>query len=315
MQDKLAELEAVDVPCTKEDDFDEFWSESLEKVKTVPLNVEGDTIDYPIESMEVRDLTFDGLDGTPIQTWYLLPAEHEKEIPCVICYHGAGGSRQTPASHVQWVAMGYAVIAYDFRLQGGVTGSESGFEIGRVSNGWFALSLGSKEKAYKYHAMTDALRAVELAKSMPEIDDTRIAVHGGSQGGATVLTVAALHDDVSLAMADVPSNSWFEKRLFDEAGGMSGAAQFLKNYPEKVDDALKTLSYFDNINFAEDITCPILVSFGMKDPVCPPPNVYAAYNKIPDGKKHIIGYPFCGHEGGGMVHNEEKLKFIRQYFG
>lgn len=116
-------------------------------------------------------------------------------------------------------------------------------------------------------------------------------------------------------MADVPSNCWFEKRLFDEAGGVGEMVGFLKNFPDRIPLVLKNLSYFDNLNLAQRITCPVLVSCGLRDPICPPQNVYAAYNRIPDGKKRIAAYPFCKHEGGGWVHNDVKLAFIREYFG
>lgn len=312
---ELAELEKVAVPPTREPDFDAFWEKTLRRVRKAALRVAWKPVAYPIGSMEVRDLVFRGLDGTKVRAWYILPRHRGRKVPVVISYHGAGGSRANPAAHAPWTAMGYAVIAHDYRLQGGATGSESGFTAGNAKNGWFTLGLFEREGHYLFHSATDALRVVDVALGLPEIDPRRVAVHGGSQGGGTALTVAALRPEVGLCLADVPSNCWFEKRLFDEAGGVGEMVGYLKNHPDRIPLVLRNLSYFDNLNLAERITCPVLVSCGLRDPVCPPPNVYAAYNRIPAGRKRIVTYPFCKHEGGGWVHHDVKLAFIREYFG
>jgi len=315
IENEIAELEKTDVPLTKKRDFDKFWQTTIQLVKNTPLNTKYEIIDYPISSIEVRDLTFEGLDGTTIHTWYLLPKNFKPPFPVVINYHGAGGSRGYPSAYMQWLSMGYAVIAHDYRLQSGTTGSISGFESGSVKAGWFNMGLFEREKHYLYHSTTDALRVVELALLMDEIDKKRIAVNGGSQGGGTSLTVAALQQDVSLCMADVPSNCWFEKRLLDEAGGVGDMVAYLKLYPDKVPLVLDNFSYFDNLNLAERIHCPVLISCGMRDPVCPPKNIFAAFNRISSKDKTVIPYPFCKHEGGGSLHNEAKLAFIKKHFG
>ena len=48
------------------------------------------------------------------------------------------------------------------------------------------------------------------------------------------------------------------------------------------------------LNLAERITCPVLVSCGLRDPICPPKNVYAAYNRLPVPKK-IFNNITAGH--------------------
>ncbi|MGL4338659.1 MAG: acetylxylan esterase, partial [Turicibacter sp.] len=79
---------------------------------------------------------------------------------------------------------------------------------------------------------------------------------------------------------------------------------------ERVDMAYKTLSYFDTMNLADRIQCKVLASVGLKDNVCPPKLYFATYNRI-TSEKDIKFYPFNGHEGGHRVHQEIKLRFIR----
>jgi cephalosporin-C deacetylase len=137
-------------------------------------------------------------------------------------------------------------------------------------------------------------------------------VTGGSQGGALSLAVAALRNDIALCMADVPSNAWLDKRVFDRAGGANSISEYLRKHPDMLERVSETLSTFDLINLAERITCPTLVSAGFRDPICPVENVYAAYNKIP-AEKEIVVYPFGEHDGGGPFHNERRLEFLRQH--
>jgi len=305
---QIAKLEALDVPQTKRPDFDVFWSDAIRRCETVPLNVKGDT------TSEVRDLTFDGLDGTPVHTWLLLPPEAKvKTVPVLIHCHGANRSRGKPEDFADWLAAGCAVISPDFRLQRGTTGSVTTFD-GDGTSGWWTLNLNNLSHSYLYCVWTDFLRAVRLARETPEIDRSRIAVAGHSQGGGMALGLAALDRRVALCMADVPSSCWMENRIATRSGGGAGIADYLAAFPGRAETVRRNLSYFDNINLAPQIICPALVSCGMQDTICPPECTYAAYNKIRSAKEMAI-YPQAGHEGGGRIHLERKLEFLRRNFG
>lgn len=310
---QIAEFEKLDVPLTKQPDFDEFWQRTVGRARSAPLNVKGGPADYVWPGVEVQDLTFEGLDGTPIRAWLLLPPQaRNAKVPVVVSFHGYSGSRGYPSHHAQWLLTGSAVVAHDFRMQGGLTGSNTGFMGGKGLSA-FVFGVLDRDTSFFNHATTDALRAIELALACPQIDTSRVCVNGGSQGGAMALMTAALHPSVNLCMADVPSNCWFEKRIFDRSGGVKEVSQFLRDNPDRMDEVCLALSYYDNINLAGRIRCPVLVSVGLKDPVCPPANVYAAFNKI-TAPKTICPYPFGEHDGGGSFHNEVKLNFLKKYF-
>lgn len=303
----ITELERIDVPQTKRPDFDAFWSEAIRRCETVPLNVRGDS------TPAVRDLTFDGLDGTPIHTWLLLPPEaQDHKVPVVVHCHGANRSRGEPEDFAAWLAAGFAVISPDFRLQRGVTGSNTRFD-GDGKSGWWTLNLNDLMNSYLYCVWTDFLRAVRLARETPEIDSARIAVEGHSQGGGMAMGLAALDRSVALCMADVPSSCRMERRIKTRSGGGAGIADYLAAFPERAETVFRNLSCFDNINLAPQITCPVLVSVGMKDVICPPECTFAAYNKI-SAPKEMAVYPLAGHEGGREVHLARKLEFMKRIF-
>jgi cephalosporin-C deacetylase len=81
-----------------------------------------------------------------------------------------------------------------------------------------------------------------------------------------------------------------------------------------MEKACATLSYFDTMNLADRIRCPVLVSMGLKDPVVPPETVYAMYNRI-RSEKRMEAYPFGEHDGGGGFHDELKYAFVKEKLG
>jgi cephalosporin-C deacetylase len=313
VDEQLAPLRALQVPETKQPDFDAFWAETVARVKETPLQAVLHPLAYPVPGMRVLDLTFAGLDGTPVHGWLLLPAVARGPVPVVVCYHGAGGSRGEPAHFACWLLAGCAVLTMDFRMQSGLTGSHTGFTTHHAPS-WMSMGLLDKRAFYFYHTWTDALRLLQLAFQRPELDPARVAVEGGSQGGGAALAMAALEPRVALCMADVPSMCRLEKRVFDRSGGAKNIAAFLRDHPELDEQVCATLSYFDNLNLAARIRCPVLVSCGLKDPVCPPDTIFAAYNKI-TAEKEMIAYPFGEHGGGGAVHLRRKLEFLAARVG
>jgi cephalosporin-C deacetylase len=138
-----------------------------------------------------------------------------------------------------------------------------------------------------------------------------IAVEGGSQGGALAMAVSALDARPALVMADVPGNSNIERRVEEARGALAAVTEYLAVYPQCTDAALKTLSYFDTMNMADKIKCKVLASVALKDTVCPAEMYFATYNRI-KSEKRIEIYPFNGHEGGHGIHNEIKLRFLRE---
>lgn len=315
IMEKIKSLESLDVKETKKDDFDEFWKMTLDKVENSPLNVQSEIIDIMIDDIEVRDITYESLDGSKIPAWFLLPKKAKSEkVPCVVFYHGYTGGRGTPYKALHWLMLGVAVIAPEFRMQSGIGESKTGFAGGSGTQHTYTMGILSEKTYYMYHMITDALLALKLAKEAEEIDEKRIAIEGGSQGGGVVLTVASLSKDVKASMADVPSCSWTEKRIMDKSGSFSAVSEFIKRHPEEAADVMKTLTYYDNINHVSNISAPILVSLGLNDPVCTPDTVYASLNKI-RVEKEIIPFPFAGHEGGGEALLVSKIRFLKKHFG
>ena len=52
--------------------------------------------------------------------------------------------------------------------------------------------------------------------------------------------------------------------------------------------------YFDVVNFASRVTCPVLIGVGLIDTTCPPPGIMAACNEL-KGEKEIVFMPVAEH--------------------
>lgn len=299
-------------PLTKRGDFDAFWRDTLEQSAKMPLEPEVEPYDYPSPHVKVYDISYNGFDGTRIHGWYIVPAfAGAGPFPCLIHYHGFTGNRGMPADFMQWLAMGVAVVSVDCRDQCGCTGNRAHYSSGATQSVVCRGILDKNEYYFRYVYM-DCVRALDFACAQSEVDGNKLIVEGGSQGGALTMAVCALDSRPWLALADVPSNSDLTRRVEGAFGSFSAVTDYLKVFPMHTEKAFETLSYFDTMNLADRIQCPVLASVGLKDNVCPARQYFATYNRIASPKE-IRLYPFNGHEGGSAVHNEVKLRFVRDH--
>ena len=92
------------------------------------------------------------------------------------------------------------------------------------------------------------------------------------------------------------------------AGPYPEIPAFLKSFPHLYETAIRTLSYFDNLNLAPWIGCKTIVSNCLWDDVCPPSTVFGVYNHVAT-EKRIEVYPFHKHEVP-YEHAETKFRAI-----
>ena len=142
----------------------------------------------------------------------------------------------------------------------------------------------------------------------------RIGVVGSSQGGGLTITTAAMRREVRAAAAGAPYLC-----------GIIDAIALTHTYPyEEINDYLRlhpdsrhaveeTLAYFDGHNFADKITCPIIVNIGLQDNVCPPETGYALFNRIGARDKQLYAYDGHGHDAGRYQHNAIVERFFAQH--
>jgi len=297
-------------------DFDTFWKATLDKARKHPLNATFERVDVGLTAQDTFDVTYAGFGGQPIKGWLILPKQRSGKLPCVVEYIGYGGGRSFVTDWLLWASAGYAHFVMDTRGQG--SNWSSGDTPDLYAEGGNPHSPGSMTKGildpkhYFYRRVfTDAVRAVEAARSHPEIDAAQIAVTGGSQGGGITIAAAGLVPDVVAAMPDVPFLCHYRRATeIVDTYPYKEIVDFLNTHRDKVDIVFNTLAYFDGVNLSARAKAKTLFCVALMDQVCPPSTVFAAYNHWA-GEKNIKVYPYNGHENGRSFQTMEKLKFLK----
>jgi cephalosporin-C deacetylase len=305
-------LPARDEPA----DFDAFWQATLKETRGYPLNATFERVDFGLTAQETFDVTYAGFGGQPVKGWLILPRQRSGKLPCVVEFIGYGGGRSFATDWLLWASAGYAHFVMDTRGQGSSWSSGDTPDLyGEGGNpavpGSMTRGILDPKHYYYRRVFTDAVRAIEAARGHAEVDATRIAVTGGSQGGGITLAAAGLVQDVAAAMPDVPFLCHYRRATeIEDTYPYKEIGDFCHMHRDKIETVFRTLSYFDGVNFATRAKAKALFSTALMDKVCPPSTVFAAYNHWA-GEKDIKVYPYNGHEGGGSYQTVEKLKFIK----
>jgi len=175
------------------------------------------------------------------------------------------------------------------------------------------VGLNDAEKFGLRAVMLNYLRAVTALASVPEVDANRLAVSGVGLGGGMALILGAIDERIQAIAPDVPNYCNIELNRTDARWPYREIKAYLRKNPDQEPAVLQTLRYYDAANFAPQITCPVLISAGINDNYSRPTNIYGMYNRLA-GPKAIKLYP-GGHEGGGLKHWEEKIRWLSQVLG
>ena len=312
----LDQLRTYRPTLTEPPDFDQFWADSLAQSPGGAATFTPH--DAGLTAIDTFDVTFPGFAGQPVRGWLHLPAHRDATLPCVVEYIGYGGGRGLAHERVLWALAGYAHFVMDTRGQG------SGWSVGDTADpdagqpadaGFMTRGIGSPETYYYRRVFVDAARAVDAARSHPAVDATQVAVTGVSQGGGVTIAAAALCDDLVAVLPDVPFLCHFRRAVaVTDAFPYGELVRYLHTHRDRVEKVFSVLSYFDGVSLAARATASALFSVALRDDICPPSTVFAAYNAYA-GPKEIEIYDFNEHEGGGPFHQRAQLAFARKIFG
>lgn len=317
--EQLREYRSAVVAAT---DLREFWGGLLttaaERAAPTTLHEVASTL----AKLRVYDVEFSGALGHRVKGWLLVPRDAVEPVPCVVTYIGYGGGRSLPHEFTLWPSTGVAVAVMDTRSQGWSDTVDPGVDLAPQVPGFVTQGITAASTHYYSRVFVDAARFVASVQQLPQIDASRVAVAGGSQGGGITIAAAALSTGLAPAalkpeplvgaLVDVPF--WCDVY---RAATMVDTAPYveLRNYlrarPRDLDAVHTTLSYLDGSVLAAYAECPSLFGVGLMDDICPPSTVYAAYNAWA-GPKQIEEYPFGDHAGGDSWHQVAELEWLHR---
>ncbi|MFB7185005.1 acetylxylan esterase [Streptomyces sp. NPDC056178] len=311
----LDELHDYRSRSVEPEDFDAFWSQTLDEARSHDLGARFERrTDTGLATVDVYDVTFAGFGGHPVKGWFVLPAGTTEPLPVVVEFIGYGGGRGLAHTHLLWASAGFAHFVMDTRGQG------SGWVVGDTPDpvgsapafpGFMTRGIEDPHAFYYRRVFTDAVRAVEAARSHPLTDATRTAAIGVSQGGGITLAVGGLIPDLVAIAPDVPFLCDFPRALtVTDRTPYREVGNYLKTHRGRAERARTTLSYFDGVHFAARGQAPALFSTALEDMTCPPSTVFAAFNAYAHQDKAIEVYDFNDHEGGGPFQQAVQLGWL-----
>jgi cephalosporin-C deacetylase len=292
---------------SKPADFDAFWQEVLRQAGAIPLDPE--VIAEPLrtsDDIEVFQVFYTSLDRVRIAAWYCRPTQRAERTPALLFLPGY---QMDPPIPKEWARKGYIALSVAPR---GKLRSMRQFNPGYPN----LLTYNIVDPhTYAYRGFyVDAWRGIDFLLSRPEVDPSRVGVTGTSQGGGLTICTAAMCPEVRAAAAGAPYLCGFLDAIeLTHTYPYEEINDYLRQYPDHRSEVEETLAYFDGLNFADKITCPIIVNIGVQDNVCPPETGYALFHKISATDKQLYPYDGHGHDAGRYLHSAIVDRFFAQH--
>jgi cephalosporin-C deacetylase len=311
------QLRAHRTSAREPDDLDGFWADRLAEARALVAPPEAVEIETGLTAIRTWDVRFSGWAGRRIAGWLRMPADATGPLPAIVEYVGYGGGRGSVLEGLAFAAAGYAHLVMDTRGQGsgwsrGATGDSGG--TGPEVPGVMTRGLASAADYYYTRFFTDAVLAVDAVRALPGVDGTRVAVTGGSQGGAGALAAGALADEVGAVVARVPFLCDIARSMtITDARPFHELVDYLAVHRDQAEHVLRVLAHVDGALLASRITAPLLVTAALMDEIVPPSGPFAAFNAAPSVHKEILVHPYNGHEGGGQEDVAAALRFIGEH--
>ena len=278
-------------PYTKNPaDFDAFWKANLEEARKTPISVTCKKADkYCTDDTDAYLLKIKTDKRHSIYAYLTKPKKAGK-YPVVLCPPGAGiKTIKEPLRSIYYAKNGFIRMEMEIHGLNPEMTDEQFKEITAAfdyENGYLTNGLDSRDNYYMKHVYVACVRALDYLCSLPEWDGKNVFVQGGSQGGALSLITAGLDPRVTACVANHPALS--DMAGYAEQGRTGGYPHFNRLEHMLTPAKIETMAYFDVVNFARRISCPVYLTWGYNDNVCPPTTSFIVWNLITAPKESLI---------------------------
>ena len=300
-------------PYTKNpSDFDAFWKGTLEQarkdVKSEKLVVKSEKVDrYSTDDFDCYLLKLHTDRQHSIYGYLTMPKLSTlrsnsarlqgknsplstEKYPVVLCPPGAGiKTIKEPMRNTYYAKNGFIRLEMEIHGLNPEMTEEQFKEISAAfsgENGYLENGLDSRDNYYMRHVYVACVRALDYLCSLPQWDGRNVFVQGGSQGGALSLVTAGLDPRVTACVVNHPALS--DMAGYAEKGRTGGYPHLHRENQMLTPEKIQTLEYYDVVNFARRIQCPVYMTWGYNDNVCPPTTSYIVWNLISAPKESLI---------------------------
>ena len=281
-------------PFTREPaDFIDFWNRNIEDMRTVPLSYTKEKAEeYCTDKIDCYLLKIRlNKQNQSVYAYLFYPKNAQKgSCPVVLCPPGAGiKTIKEPLRHKYYAENGF--IRMEMEIHGldprlpketfdDITKAFNGRENGYLYNG-----LQDPDRYYMKRVYLSLIRCLDLLTALPEWDGRNLIVQGGSQGGALAIVAAGLDRRATQCIVNHPALS---DMAAYSAGRTGGYPHFNKVDGMFTDRNMRTMAYYDVVNFARHVTADVYMTWGYNDNTCPPTTSYAVWNTFTCPKEALI---------------------------
>lgn len=289
-------------------DFESFWRKTIDTLKMVDpqykvtvqraLSINNKTV-YLVEMRSWGNATIRG--------WLSIPNDHGKKIP------------------VKYRLPGYVVKAEpsidddDFAVFNiNVRGNGNSRDAIDTHGEYNLYNLEDRDKYVYRSVYMDCVRGLDFlyANAKMGLDTSKIMVDGASQGGGLVIALAALDKRVKVVTCEVPLYADFRKalqitRMNPKSQTPVGMiARYMRTHPNFTDEKLFAVwDYYDPLNFAPMVKCPVLMGIGLLDEFCPPQCSFTMFNQMKNKENVAFVSPDKTHEVDAIYYTYQYLWF------
>ena len=281
-------------PFTKEPkDFKTFWDKNVADMRQLPISYTKeiakeyctDKVDCYLLKIKVNN------EGQSVYAYLFYPKNARKgSHPAVLCPPGAGiKTIRYPLRHTYYaengcIRMEMEIHGLDPRLPES-TFNDLSKAFNERNTQYVTNRLDSRESYYMKHVYLAVVRCLDLLTELPEWDGRNLVIQGGSQGGALSIVGAALHDRVTQCIVNHPALS---DMAAYSAGRTGGWPHFNRMEGMLTPEKIRTMAYYDVVNFARYVKAATYMTWGYNDDVCPPTTSYAVWNTLSCPKESLI---------------------------
>jgi dipeptidyl aminopeptidase/acylaminoacyl peptidase len=241
----------------------------------------------PHQISVAQAITFPGPGGREVHALYYPPANGDftapagETPPLIVQVHGGPTGKASAAfslANQYWTTRGFAVVDVDY---GGSSGYGRAYRQ-RLNGQWGVVDV------------EDVIAAVEHLTAAGLADPKRVAIHGGSAGGFTVLAALSQSNVFSAGasfygIADLEALAHdthkFESRYLDNLVGPYPAAKAV--YQAR-----------SPLNHLEGFRTPLIIFQGADDPIVPPNQAHMILDALQMRQQPVAYMEFAGESHG-----------------
>lgn len=300
---ELEELEEIVPVVRRPTGFERFWLAERARVADLPIAWERKPNPaLSTDALQVETVRFQSVGGKWIEGW-LASGSIDTLEPCAAMLYLPGYSYGNPLPGRDNLCDN--VLTLCLNVHGNPP--DTPYMHPRVVGGEYVTQGIESPETYIFRdIVAHCLRALDILAALDGVDGERVTVGGMSQGGGLALMCAALSAVPKLCFADMPwlcdldrALSLIDPDRYKEGMAAPDGRAYIRTYaeahPESADQIYETYRYFDPLSHAGDITIPVQVSAGGRDPSCRPPTIFSVYNAI-RSEKEMLYLPTTGHE-------------------